>query len=170
MTPQNQRAVPPDLAPGEREPVLDRDPITSVGTLAADMLELVQRPVVTWRPDQGDAPAIAGRVVAVQTTPSPFGAYPIIDLDDGATVWRVHALGSVFAREVDFRPAGEGVWTTKLAIGDLFAVQDTGERVRSKTAGRDPYRKVTVRHRPAEGAPPATVAQSIGEIVGEIPF
>lgn len=154
-----------------QEPVLDRTPITEVGNLAAELLAQVQRPVYVWRPDQGDAPAIAGQVVCTQTALSSFGAYPIVDLDDGKTIWRVNVLGQVFAKEVGFRQIGEGRWVTKLAPGDQLAVYDSGERVASKHAGRSSYRNVRVIHRPAQNAPAATEAQLIAPIEDEdIPF
>jgi hypothetical protein len=153
-----------------KEPVLDRAPITETGELGADMLELLERPVVVWRPDQGDAPTIAGKVIATATALSTFGPYPVIDLDDGRTIWRINVLGQVFAREVGFRQAGDGVWVTKLAPGDMLGIHDPGVRVESKTAGRSGYRLVRVIHRPAQGSPGTTIAPSIGEIEGEIPF
>jgi hypothetical protein len=153
-----------------QEPVLDRTPITQVGNLAQELLEQVQRPVVVWRPDQGDAQAIAGVVVCTQTALSNFGPYPIVDLDDGQNIWRINVLGQVFAREVEFRQVGEGRWTTKLSPGDQLAVYDSGERIASKVAGRTPYRSVRVIHRPLQSAPVATEAPSIAPIDDEIPF
>lgn len=153
-----------------KEAVLDREPITTVGTLGAELLELVERPVVTWRPDKGDAAAIAGRVVGVSTTLSTFGAYPIIEVDDGATVWRVHGLGQVFASEVEFRPAGEGVYTTKLAVGDLVAFSDHGERKEPRSPGRQPYRVVRVVHRPLRPNVGPTATANIVIDDSEIPY
>jgi hypothetical protein len=46
-----------------------------------DMLGELDRPKQAWRPNPGDA--IAGRVVAMMTAQSEYGAYPLFTLDPG---------------------------------------------------------------------------------------
>jgi hypothetical protein len=129
-----------------------------VGTSAADILGLLSRDVVTWRPDKGDAQAIAGTVVNVSVTAMQFGAIPIIEVDDGTTVWRVFGMGTVLQNEVGFKQVGE-TYVTNVKAGDRIGLRDQGRIAgKSELSKRNPYRSVRVIHQPRGGAGPSVAA------------
>jgi hypothetical protein len=143
-------------------------PVTTVGDAAAEMLAALQTDTHTWRPDQGDAAAIAGKVESVSVTLMNYGPVPIIDVNDGSTVWRVFVLGTVAQHEVGMRELSDGRVVTNVRRGDRIGFRDLG-LVASKKFPDHPYRLIRVIHEPA-GSGGVSVAPMVDADNVEIPF
>jgi len=62
-----------------------------------------------WRPDQGDAKVVKGRVVSVAMSPDfGWGPYPIVTIDQGGSELAIHAQATVLRKELALRHPSSG--------------------------------------------------------------